>query len=214
MFTGIVESVGYVREIKGAERGVSLRILVPDIFDDLKTGDSVAVDGVCLTARVVNVDDFVADVSVETLGRTTLGKLKTGDKVNMERALRLSDRLGGHIVSGHIDGTARLQAKAKEGESVKLSFVLGKELLRYLINKGSIAIDGISLTVNEVMDMGFSVNIIPHTAQNTTILDKKAGDEANIEVDVIGKYVERLLEKGKESRIGEGFLLEHGFMKR
>ncbi len=214
MFTGIVEAVGYVREIKGADRGVSLRISVPDIFDDLKTGDSVAVDGVCLTAKVVNADYFVADVSAETLSRTTLSKRRTGDKVNMERALRLSDRLGGHIVSGHIDGTARLQAKEKEGESVKISFVLGKDLLRYLINKGSIAIDGISLTVNEVVDNGFSVNIIPHTAQNTTILDKKAGDEANIEVDVIGKYVERLLDKGKESRIGEGFLLEHGFMKR
>jgi len=214
MFTGIVEAVGYVREIKGADRGVSLRISVPDIFDDLKTGDSVAVDGVCLTAKVVNADYFVADVSAETLSRTTLSKLRTGDKVNMERALRLSDRLGGHIVSGHIDGTARLQAKEKEGESVKISFVLGKDLLRYLINKGSIAIDGISLTVNEVVDNGFSVNIIPHTAQNTTILDKKSGDEANIEVDVIGKYVERLLDKGKESRIGEGFLLEHGFMKR
>ena len=214
MFTGIVEAVGYVREIKGADRAVSLRISVPDIFDDLKTGDSVAVDGVCLTAKVVNADYFVADVSAETLSRTTLSKLRTGDKVNMERALRLSDRLGGHIVSGHIDGTARLQAKEKEGESVKISFVLGKDLLRYLINKGSIAIDGISLTVNEVVDNGFSVNIIPHTAQNTTILDKKAGDEANIEVDVIGKYVERLLDKGKESRIGEGFLLEHGFMKR
>jgi len=214
MFTGIVEAVGYVREIKGADRGVSLRISVPDIFDDLKTGDSVAVDGVCLTAKVVNADYFVADVSAETLSRTTLSKRRTGDKVNMERALRLSDRLGGHIVSGHIDWTARLQAKAKEGESVKLSFVMGKDLLRYLINKGSIAIDGISLTVNEVVDNGFSVNIIPHTAQNTTILDKKAGDEANIEVDVIGKYVERLLDKGKESRIGTGFLLEHGFMKR
>ena len=214
MFTGIVEAVGYVREIKGADRAVSLRISVPDIFDDLKTGDSVAVDGVCLTAKVVNADYFVADVSAETLSRTTLSKLRTGDKVNMERALRLSDRLGGHIVSGHIDGTARLQAKEKEGESVKISFVLGKDLLRYLINKGSIAINGISLTVNQVRDDGFSVNIIPHTAQNTTILDKKAGDEANIEVDVIGKYVERLLDKGKESRIGEGFLLEHGFMKR
>lgn len=212
MFTGIVESVGYVREIKGVERSVSLKIAVPDIFDDLKTGDSVAVDGVCLTAKVVNADDFVADVSPETLSRTTLGKLRTGDKVNMERALRLSDRLGGHIVSGHIDGTARLQAKAKEGESVKLSFALGRELLRYLIDKGSIAIDGISLTVNEVVDDGFSVNIIPHTAQNTTILDKKAGDEVNIEVDVIGKYVERLLGKGKESSIDKAFLSEHGFL--
>lgn len=214
MFTGIVETVGNIREIKGVDRGVSLRITVPDIFDDLKTGDSVAVDGVCLTAKVVTVDDFVADVSAETLSRTTLGKLKTGDKVNMERALRLSDRLGGHIVSGHIDGTARLQAKAKEGESVKLSFVMGRELLRYVITKGSIAVDGISLTVNEVADNGFFVNIIPHTAQNTTILDKKAGDEANIEVDVIGKYVERLLGKGKESNIDRAFLSEHGFIKR
>lgn len=213
MFTGIVEAVGSVREIKGADRGLSLRISVPDIFDDLKTGDSVAVDGVCLTAKVVNVDDFVADVSAETLSRTTLGKLRTGDKVNMERALRLSDRLGGHIVSGHIDGTARLQTKVKEGESVKLSFALGKDLLRYLINKGSIAIDGISLTVNEVDSGSFSVNIIPHTAEKTTLLDKRVGDEVNIEVDVIGKYVERLLGKGKESRINEGFLMEHGFMK-
>jgi riboflavin synthase len=214
MFTGIVETVGNIREIKGVDRGVSLRITAPDIFDDLKIGDSVAVDGVCLTAKVVTVDDFVADVSAETLSRTTLGKLKTGDKVNMERALRLSDRLGGHIVSGHIDGTAKLQAKAKEGESVKLSFVMGRELLRYVITKGSIAVDGISLTVNEVADNGFFVNIIPHTAQNTTILDKKAGDEANIEVDVIGKYVERLLGKGKESNIDRAFLSEHGFIKQ
>ncbi|MBI4745257.1 MAG: riboflavin synthase [Deltaproteobacteria bacterium] len=214
MFTGIVEAVGCVREIKPSGRGISLKISIPKIFDDIKTGDSLAVNGACLTAKEIKSAFFIADVSAETLSRTTLGKLRTGGKVNMERALRLSDRLGGHIVSGHIDGTARLQAKAKEGESVKLSFVPGKDLLRHLINKGSIAVDGISLTVNEVLDNGFSVNIIPHTAQNTTILDKKAGDEVNIEVDVIGKYVERLLGKANESRIGEGFLLEHGFMKR
>ena len=213
MFTGIVEAVGSVREIKPSEKGISLEISIPKIYDDIKAGDSIAVEGVCLTAKVVNVDDFVADVSAETISRTSLGRLRTGDKVNLERALRLSDRLGGHIVTGHIDGTARLQTKVKEGESVKLSFALGKDLLRYLINKGSIAIDGISLTVNEVDSGSFSVNIIPHTAEKTTLLDKRVGDEANIEVDVIGKYVERLLGKGKESRINEGFLLEHGFMK-
>lgn len=212
MFTGIVEAVGNVREIKGADKGISLRISAPGILDDLKIGDSIAVNGVCLTAKSVNVNDFVADVSVETLSRTNLGKLRTGDKVNLERALRLSDRLGGHIVSGHIDGTARFKEKKSEGESVRLSFSLGKEYLRYVITKGSIAIDGISLTVNEVVNDGFSVNIIPHTAHNTTILDKKAGEEVNIEVDMIGKYVERLLEKGKESKIDRSLLSEHGFL--
>ena len=213
MFTGIVEAVGSVREIKPSEKGISLEISIPKIYDDIKAGDSIAVNGTCLTAKDINSAFFIADVSAETLRMTTLGRLRTGDKVNLERALRFSDRLGGHIVTGHIDGTARLQTKVKEGESVKLSFALGKDLLRYLINKGSIAIDGISLTVNEVDSGSFSVNIIPHTAEKTTLLDKRVGDEANIEVDVIGKYVERLLGKGKESRINEGFLLEHGFMK-
>lgn len=213
MFTGIIEAVGSVREIKPSEKGISLEISIPKIYDDIKAGDSIAVNGACLTAKDYNSAFFIADVSAETLRMTTLGRLRTGDKVNLERALRLSDRLGGHIVTGHIDGTARLKEKKKEGESVSLSFSLGKELLRYVINKGSVAIDGISLTVNEVLNDGFSVNIIPHTAQNTTILDKKPGDEVNIEVDVIGKYVERLLRKGKESNIDRSFLLEHGFMK-
>lgn len=213
MFTGIVEAVGEIKGLKGTGNGISLQIYIPDIFDDIKIGDSIAVNGACLTAKTINNEGFVSDVSAETLSKTALGRLRTGDKVNMERALRLSDRLGGHIVSGHIDGTAWLQAKVKEGESVKLSFTLEKELLRYVITKGSIAIDGISLTVNEVADNYFSVNIIPHTAQNTTILDKKAGDEVNIEIDVIGKYVERLLGKGKGSNIDLGFLSEHGFIR-
>lgn len=212
MFTGIVEAVGEIKGLKGTGNGISVQIFIPDTFDDIKIGDSIAVNGACLTAKTINNEGFIADVSAETLSKTTLGKLKTGDKVNLERALRLSDRLGGHIVSGHIDGTARLRSKVKEGESVKLSFALGKELLRYVINKGSIAIDGISLTVNELGDNDFSVNIIPHTAQSTTILDKKGGDEANIEVDVIGKYVERLLGKGKERNIDKVFLSEHGFL--
>jgi len=212
MFTGIIEATGEVRGIKPSEIGISLEISIPQKFDDIKVGDSIAVNGVCLTAKDFNSAFFKADVSAETLSRTTLGKLRTGDQVNLERALRLSDRLGGHIVTGHIDGAAVLKAKVKEGESVRLSFVLEKKLLRYVINKGSIAIDGISLTVNEVVKDGFSVNIIPHTAQNTTILDKKSGDDVNIEVDVMGKYVERLLGKGKESNIDLAFLSEHGFL--
>lgn len=212
MFTGIIEAVGEVKGIRGSDKGISLQISIPESFDDIKIGDSISVNGVCLTAKVISSGTFSADVSSETLSKTTFGRIKTGGRVNLERAMRLSDRLGGHIVSGHIDGTARLKEVRKEGESVRLSFSLDKELLRYVINKGSIAIDGISLTVNEVGDGSFSVNIIPHTAQNTTILDRKAGDEVNIEVDIIGKYVERLLGKGKESKIDRSFLGEHGFL--
>lgn len=212
MFTGIIEAIGEIKGIRGNDKGISVQISIPDFFDDVKTGDSIAVNGVCLTAKTINGGTFSADVSSETISKTTFGKIKAGERVNLERALRLSDRLGGHIVTGHIDGTARLKEKRNEGESVRLSFSLDKELLRYVISKGSIAIDGISLTVNEVEVDGFSVNIIPHTAQNTTILGKKAGDEVNIEVDVIGKYVERLLGKGKESRIDRSFLSEHGFL--
>lgn len=213
MFTGIIEAVGVVNEIKSSEKGLSLQLSIPSSFDDVKVGDSISVNGVCLTAKTVSPERFSADVSQETVSRTTFGSIKPGNTVNLERALRLSDRLGGHIVSGHIDGTAKLNDKRSEGESIRLNFSLGKEMLRYVITKGSIAIDGISLTVNDVADSGFSVNIIPHTAQNTTILGKKVGDEVNIEVDVIGKYVERLLGKGKESKVDKTFLLEHGFIR-
>ena len=212
MFTGIIEAVGEVKGVRGNDKGTSLQVSIPESFDDIKIGDSISVNGVCLTAKVINGGSFSADVSSETISKTTFGRIKIGGRVNLERALRLSDRLGGHIVSGHIDGTARLKERRDEGESVRLSFSLEKELLRYVINKGSIAIDGISLTVNEVGDGSFTVNIIPHTAKNTTILDRKAGDEVNIEVDIIGKYVERLLGKGKESKIDSSFLSEHGFL--
>lgn len=211
MFTGIVEGVGHVREKRGSDKGISLKISGPEIFDDIKIGDSIAVNGVCLTATRIDGTTFTANVSAETLKNTTAGGLMTGDKVNIERALRASDRFGGHIVTGHIDGIARLSDMRNEGESVKLSFSLGKELLRYVIKKGSIAVDGVSLTVNELDEQGFSVNIIPHTAASTIILDKKPGSEANIEVDIIGKYVERLLGKGPGNRIDKTFLSEHGF---
>ncbi|MEK7851957.1 MAG: riboflavin synthase [Deltaproteobacteria bacterium] len=212
MFTGIIEAVGSIRDVKGSEDGLSIHVSVPPSFDDIKIGDSIAVNGVCLTANFVSRGSFTADVSAETMRKTAFGRLRAGVKVNLERALRLSDRLGGHIVTGHIDGTARLKARRDEGESVKLTFSLGNGLLKYVINKGSIAIDGTSLTVNEVGDGFFTVNIIPHTAINTAILDKIPGDEVNIEVDIIGKYVERLLEKGKESKIDRSFLSEHGFL--
>lgn len=212
MFTGIVEAVGSVKGIRGNDKGISLQIPIPESFGDIKIGDSISVNGVCLTAKVINGGTFSADVSSETIRKTTFGKIKAGERVNLERAMRLSDRLGGHIVTGHIDGTAKLKEVRKEGESVRLSFILDRELLRYVISKGSIAIDGISLTVNEVGDGSFTVNIIPHTAQNTTIVGKKAGDEVNIEVDIIGKYVERLLGKGKDSKIDRSFLSEHGFL--
>lgn len=212
MFTGIIEGIGEIKEVKGAEKGLSLRVSIPNIFDDIKIGDSIAVNGACLTAKTITGGSFIADVSAETIRRTTMGRLKTGDRVNIERALMLSDRLGGHIVTGHIDGTAKIVDKRQEGESVKIMFSLDKELLRYIIKKGSIAIDGISLTVNELNSASFSVNIIPHTKEKTTLLDKSVGDEVNVEVDIIGKYVERLLGKGKESPIDKAFLSEHGFL--
>ena len=213
MFTGIVEAVGEIKGLKGAEKGLSVLVSVPVFFDDINKGDSIAVNGVCLTAKDVVAGSFTADVSVETQKNTTFSHLRPGEKVNLERALKLSDRLGGHLVTGHIDGTARLMERRNDGESVRLQFTLDDQLLRYVITKGSIAIDGISLTVNEVTNGSFSVNIIPHSATNTAILGKKAGDKVNIETDIIGKYVERLLGKGKESNIGRTFLMEHGFMK-
>lgn len=212
MFTGIIEAIGVIREGKKDAKGIALKISLPDIFDDVKIGDSIAVNGVCLTVKEIDREGFVADVSAETIGKTTMGRVSAGAKVNLERALRFSDRLGGHIVTGHIDGIARLKERRDEDESVRLTFSLGKELLRYVISKGSIVVDGISLTVNEVGDGRFTVNIIPHTAQNTTVLDKWAGDEVNIEVDIIGKYVERLLGNRKESKINRSFLAEHGFL--
>jgi riboflavin synthase len=179
---------------------------------EIQLGDSIAVDGACLTVTAMQGLGFSVDVSSETLQRTTLGKRRAGGRVNLERALRLGDRLGGHIVSGHIDGIAVLSAREQTGEFTRLVFSAPEQLLKYIIEKGSVAIDGISLTVNTVTGRDFSVMIIPHTLEKTTLAGKAAGDQVNIENDLIGKYVEKLMGKrDADGGITLDFLAKHNF---
>lgn len=220
MFTGLIEGTGTLlrTERHGADSGLVIRADFK--IDGFVLGESIAIDGACLTVTAFHGDSFTADVSAETLARTTLARKLPGSRLNIERALRFGDRLGGHLVAGHVDGIAVLKNRYPEGRSIRLLFEAAPELLRYVIEKGSVAINGISLTVNGVSETGFDVNIIPHTASGTTILDLKAGDEVNIETDLIGKYVEKMIrswgaamEKGQaENRIDVDFLKKHGFI--
>jgi riboflavin synthase len=184
---------------------------------DLKIGDSISVDGVCLTVTRLSQGSFQMDVSAESLSKSTLAGVKVGDEVNLERALRVTDRLGGHLVSGHVDGMGRILKKEQKERSWLLRFGAEERLLRYVIEKGSVAVDGISLTVNRCDDQAFEVNVIPQTGRETGILKKKVGDPVNIETDLIAKYVEKFLLRGdastakKASRIDEKLLREHGF---
>ncbi len=217
MFTGLVLGTGKVVRLN--RRGVDARLTIEAQFDlgDVRKGDSVAVDGACLTVVEQGGKIFSADVSEETLSRTILGNYRTGTLVNLELALRMSDRLGGHLVTGHVDGLGLLVSRQKVGDSIKLEFQIPPELGFYLIEKGSIAINGISLTINECGKDYFSVNIVPHTAEKTTIGLWKEGDKVNVEVDIIGKYVAKFLgkvrgRKGSKKDIGLDFLSEHGFL--
>src|SRR6185369_15008689 len=215
MFTGLIEDVGKVQKLE--RRGSSARLAIETALPaaEFQVGDSVAVNGVCLTvtSRAGTLLSF--DVSPETLDRSGLGRLTSGNQVNLERAMRLSDRLGGHIVTGHIDCVATIAGRLEESGNIQFSFRIPSENLRYIIEKGSVAIDGISLTVNRVTPDGFSVNIIPHTAQMTTLRFKKPGDKVNMETDIIGKYVERLLTGSSSAREPGGIslkkLMENGF---
>ncbi len=193
MFTGIILGLGTIRQVSPAGKG--LRFLIePDFeLEDPQLGESIAVNGVCLTATGFKGDSFFVDVSPETLSRTTAGQLKAGSRVNLERALRLCDRLGGHLVSGHVDAIATVADKRPVGEFTVWEFAIDPACDRYIIEKGSIAIDGISLTVNSCSPGRFSVAIIPHTAKLTTMGFRKPGDKVNIELDIIGKYIEKLL---------------------
>lgn len=195
MFTGIVEEMGAVKAVDKTLAGSRLRLLAKLILDDLPLGASVSVNGACLT--VVDVDDqgFAVDVSPETLSVTTLGELATGDPVNLERAMKLSERIGGHLVSGHVDGVGAIASRRQDGNAVVLTIEAPPEIMRYCVPKGSMTVDGISMTINGVQDRSFSLAVIPHTAQSTTLGMKQAGARVNLESDLIGKYVERLLQE-------------------
>jgi riboflavin synthase len=193
MFTGIVQAIGSVAHIEG--RGGDTRIVVDASgldLTDVAIGDSICVSGVCLTAVTIDGARFAADASVETLSRTTIGMLRISDRVNLEKSLRLADRLGGHLVSGHVDGVGRVSAVEPDARSQRWQFEVPATLSRYIAAKGSICIDGVSLTVNTVAENSFAVNLIPHTIDATTFQFMRAGDAVNVEVDVIARYIERL----------------------
>jgi riboflavin synthase len=216
MFTGIIAGTGKLLEKRTTGGGVTLRIEAGFDLPDPSEGESIAIDGVCLTAYRIVSREFLADVSPETLSRTGLGSLAVGDLVNMERALRLADRLGGHIVSGHVDCVVQVLEKRPTGEFTLFTFDLPESLGRYFIEKGSVTIDGVSLTVNSCTGSRFSVSIIPHTLQVTTLGLLKKGSRVNVEVDIIGKYVEKLMRGGAsrntvDGGIDTGFLARHGF---
>ena len=193
MFTGIIEGLGTIATIQASGKGRRLTVISDYDLSHSRIGDSIAVNGACLTAVEISSRRFVADVSPETLDRTTFGKAKIGEKVNLERALRLSDRLDGHLVSGHIDGMGTLDQKKPSGNALIVVIKVPESLSRFMIQKGSVAVDGISLTINQCTAGNFEVSIIPHTAGLTTIGFKAVGTPVNIETDMIGKYVERFL---------------------
>lgn len=216
MFTGIIEEKGIVKSVSRSGDSLLIEISAELVFGDAKIGDSIAVNGICLTATKTgsrNASFFVMD---ETVRKTALKQLAAGSPVNLERALCLNSRLGGHIVSGHIDGTGKIMSIRDDGGAKIFTFSAAPEVMRYIVYKGSVAIDGISLTVMSVNDTSFSVSLIPHTLQSTALSEKKVGDESNIECDIIGKYIEKLMNGGgsrcpKESSITEQLLKEAGF---
>ncbi|HAN20881.1 MAG: riboflavin synthase subunit alpha [Clostridiales bacterium GWF2_36_10] len=215
MFTGIVEEIGKIVTMNKGRNSSVLTISGKVIFGDLKTGDSVAINGVCLTVTNLTGNTFTADVMNETLSRSSLGTLKIGSFVNIERAMPSNGRFGGHIVSGHIDGTGTIIKIEKDDNAIWYTISAKKNLLKYIVEKGSIAIDGISLTIAKVTNEDFSVSIIPHTARETILSKKSVQDIVNLENDIIGKYVEKLIgvdnKQKSQSKITKEFLLKSGY---
>ncbi|MEN3002808.1 riboflavin synthase [Dehalobacterium formicoaceticum] len=217
MFTGLVEELGRVIGLKKGQNSARIILSAQKVLKGTVIGDSIAVNGVCLTVVEIGRDYFQADVMMETLGKSSLGDLKSGDRVNLERAVRLGDRLGGHMVSGHIDGVGTVGRQEKLDIALLTEIMAPAGVLKYMIPKGSIAIDGVSLTIVDVEKDRFTVSLIPHSAKMTTLGYKKSGDKVNLEGDMIGKYVERLMffqeneRQEKKSSISLEYLAEHGF---
>jgi len=217
MFTGLVEELGKVKTVAKGPLSIRLMVSARKVLTDAKLGDSIAVSGVCLTVVENGETWFTADVMPETLDRTALAGLKAGDTLNLERALRVGDRLGGHIVSGHIDGVGTILTKQQNDNAVIVKIAADAPVMRYIVSKGSIAIDGISLTVAELTSDWFTVSLIPHTAAQTTLGLKRAGEPVNLETDIIGKYVEKLMGLGQDrapakTGLTGDFLQQHGFI--
>jgi riboflavin synthase len=211
MFTGIVEEMGSVKTLRRAAGAARLAVSASTVLGGTALGDSICVNGVCLTVVEMGKAEFSADVALETLNVTNLGELRVGQQVNLERALQLSARVGGHLVTGHVDAVGRIKEKKQEGNSWRIFIETPEIALRYIIKKGSVAVDGISLTVADVDRTGFSVAMIPHTAKLTTLGFKTAGDSVNLETDIIGKYVERLLAGRVEGGLTLDVLKNAGF---
>ncbi len=215
MFTGLIEDLGTLREIRTGSDQAQLSVATGLPMSELTLGESIAVNGVCLTVTSFGDGAFTADVSPETLDCTSLGRLARGARLNLERALRLSDRLGGHLVTGHVDGMARISGLFRDGNAWRFTFQAEAAVMDFLVAKGSVAIDGISLTVNAVSESSFSLAIIPHTLSLTTLQDRKVGDEVNVETDLIGKYVARFLRNNtsdKPQGVTMDVLAKHGFL--
>lgn len=218
MFTGLIQDIGEIQSLERKGGGLALTIATRLDRVGLRIGDSIAVEGVCLTVVRLSGRTFSVEVSPETLQRSTLQEARPGQPVNLETSLKLSDLLGGHLVSGHVDGTGKILEILPEGNAQRYRFGVPPQISRYLIEKGSVAVDGISLTVAGLGEKDFTVSVIPHTAQTTTLGKKKVGDRVNLENDLIAKYVEKFLHRGEApprqgSRIDEAFLARHGFLK-
>lgn len=213
MFTGIIEETGSIRSVRKGARSVVLTIGAELILSDLKLGDSIAVNGVCLTVTSFSSSEFTADVMHETIQRTSLFNLHSGSRVNLERAMPASGRFGGHMVSGHIDGTGVISWIGRDDNAIWYRIRTEPRIMKYIIEKGSVAVDGISLTVAKATEADFSVSVIPHTASHTILAEKKVGDRVNLENDCVGKYIEKLLGKSDtgNNNLSAGFLTEAGF---
>ncbi|GAB4318214.1 MAG: riboflavin synthase [Bacteroidales bacterium] len=217
MFTGLVEETGRVSSVMRKEGFVRLTVEARKVTEGTAVGDSIAVNGVCLTVTTINSHSFGVDVVNETLRRTNIRTIQPGDPVNLERAMQLNGRFGGHIVNGHIDGTVTIKSVEKDSEAMVYRFEAEENLLRYVIEKGSVALDGISLTVAGLFPDGFSVSVIPHTLGHTTLRHKKPGDILNMECDLVGKYIERLITFPTDAKSGRkgidiSFLEKYGFI--